>query len=89
MVCRLSEGATLEVIDGESVLVTGQGDTAILNETGSVVIRKLLEGKTLEEAAAYLSENYLADAEQALADSIALVDSLLSCGFIEEAPCRE
>jgi hypothetical protein len=55
-----------------------------LNGTGARVLRSLLDGASVEAAAAELSACYPVSAEQAQADVTALIGSLSSAGLVTE-----
>jgi hypothetical protein len=56
-----------------------------LNPSGAAVLRMLVEGRTPEEAAKALTEEFDVDEGQALADVEALLDGLRSAGLVTQS----
>lgn len=81
---RLPEGTSLEIVDGETVLVANKGDIAILNETGAFVLNELLHNKTTSAAAMLIFEDYAVEVEHAEETISSFVNDLIKSGFIEE-----
>lgn len=78
----LYEGASMETVDGHSMMLTDQGDVAVLNTTGQYVVTKLLEGKSLEETVALLSEEYGIEKAAAQDDAVRLLTGLEEKHFV-------
>jgi hypothetical protein len=83
---------TLKLRDGVSVADTEYGTALLdedsgqywkLNPTGALVLRRLLDGGTAEQAVRELTEQYAVDAETAGKDVMDLVAELRSVGLVE------
>jgi hypothetical protein len=66
------------LLDGDS------GEYYDLNGTGAVVLRSLLSGADLEQAARALTEQYAVGLAEATQDARALLESLRVAGLVEE-----
>jgi hypothetical protein len=83
---------TLKLRDGVSVADTEYGTALLdedsgqywsLNPTGALVLRRLLDGGTAEQAVRELTEQYAVDAGTAGKDVTDLVAELRSVGLVE------
>jgi hypothetical protein len=83
---------TLKLRDGVSVADTEYGTALLdedsgqywsLNPTGALVLRRLLDGGTAEQAVRELTEQYAVDAGTAGKDVMDLVAELRSVGLVE------
>lgn len=79
----LYEGASMETVDGHSMMLTEKGDVAVLNKTGQYVVLKLLEGTSLEEAVCLLSEEYGIDMAVANNDAVHILNELEEKHFLK------
>ena len=74
---RLNEGAVLEDIDSELVIVTDNGDAAVMNETAGVVLQELLLQKDAGEIARTLAADYDIDVKVVENDLQSFFDELI------------
>ncbi|MER5219409.1 lasso peptide biosynthesis PqqD family chaperone [Streptomyces flaveus] len=84
MKLNLARDVTLTPVDSGAVLLDGRrGRYWQLNETGSTILRKLLDGETPDTTAASLSASAPVSEVQAHRDVMALVDSLSAANLVE------
>ncbi|MFD5480866.1 lasso peptide biosynthesis PqqD family chaperone [Streptomyces hawaiiensis] len=84
MKLSLARDATLTPIDSGAVLLDGRrGRYWQLNESGSTILRKLLDGETPDTTAASLSASAPVSEVQAQQDVMALVDALSAANLVE------
>lgn len=81
---KISEEVSLETVDGQMVLVTDDGDVAVLNETGAHVMSKLKEKTKIETILEHICENYDVDEERLQKDINGFLLDLKEKGFIEK-----
>jgi hypothetical protein len=77
MELRLREGAAIEDIDGELVIVTEDGDAAVMNETAGLVLREILKHNDTEEITEKLVATFDIDGPTAERDLQAVLAELL------------
>ncbi|MGK5553190.1 lasso peptide biosynthesis PqqD family chaperone [Actinomadura kijaniata] len=83
MSLRLRPGvSTADTEYGTVVLDERNGEYWQLNATGALVVRLLLDGRTLGQAAAAVAEEFDVTAERALDDATALLDRLRAAGLV-------
>jgi hypothetical protein len=70
--------STADTEYGTALLDENSGEYFTLNPTGTLVLRTLLDGGTLEQAAQALTEQYAVDAETADRDVADLIGALRS-----------
>lgn len=86
----ISENYAARTVLGECIIVpiTGSCDNntgfITVNESGKIIIDALLSGKTREEAAAALCEEYETDSETAAADVEEFITSFKQAGVLIE-----
>jgi hypothetical protein len=78
----LSSDATMENVDGTSVVTTSAGDAAVFNETAGAMLELLLETQGIDAAVKGIVERYDVDAQAAKADLSDLVASLAARGLL-------
>ncbi|MET9294169.1 lasso peptide biosynthesis PqqD family chaperone [Streptomyces sp. NPDC003077] len=84
MKLSLARDVTLTPLDSGAVLLDGRrGRYWQLNESGSTILRKLLDGDTPDTAAAGLSAAAPVSEAQAHKDVMALVDALSAANLVE------
>jgi Coenzyme PQQ synthesis protein D (PqqD) len=84
MTLKLREGLSLAQTDyGIAVLDERSGQYWNLNPTGALVLRTLLDGATVEQAAQDLSKEYTVDLDTAGQDVVALLDQFRSAGLVK------
>jgi hypothetical protein len=84
MAHNLRDGVFLaETDDGIALLDEDSGQYYNLNPTGALVLRKLLDGGTPDQAAKELTEEYTVDMDSANRDVKELVDALESAKLLE------
>lgn len=83
MTLRIRSGvATADTEYGTVLLDEDSGHYWQLNPTGAAVVRLLLAGRTPDEAAKALTEEFDVDEPQAMRDVSTLVDGLRSAGLV-------
>jgi hypothetical protein len=86
MKLSLARDVTLTPVDSGAVLLDGRrGRYWQLNESGSTILRKLLDGETPDSAAANLSASAPVSDIQAQQDVMALIDALSAANLVEVA----
>ncbi|MBT2410055.1 lasso peptide biosynthesis PqqD family chaperone [Streptomyces sp. ISL-12] len=86
MKLSLARDVTLTSVDSGAVLLDGRrGRYFQLNESGSTILRRLLDGQTPDAAAASLSASAPVSEDQARQDVRALVDALSAAHLVEVA----
>jgi hypothetical protein len=84
MTLKLRDGVSVADTDyGTALLDEDSGEYWNLNPTGALVLRRLLDGGTPEQAVRELTEQYAVDAEVAGQDVSDLVAELRSAGLVE------
>ena len=58
---ELCDGVTIENIDGETILITSKGDTAVLNESAQAILSHVLSGVDCTSAVQTVADMYDAD----------------------------
>ncbi len=81
MQIKLTEGTTLENVDGTSVFMDLQGNIAVLNATASAMVRETLEHG--EDAKDVLLERYDIDCATLSTEMAKTLHELESYGMIE------
>jgi Coenzyme PQQ synthesis protein D (PqqD) len=85
MTLRLRDGVSSADTDyGIVLLDEDSGRYWNLNPTAALVLRTLLDGGTLAEAARQVTERYTVDADTAGRDVRELVDGLRSAGLVSD-----
>ncbi|WP_327697687.1 MULTISPECIES: lasso peptide biosynthesis PqqD family chaperone [unclassified Streptomyces] len=84
MKLSLARDVTLTSVDTGAVLLDGRrGRYWQLNQSGSAILRRLLDGETPAATAASLSAAAPVSEEQARQDVLALVESLSAANLVE------
>ncbi|WEH16166.1 lasso peptide biosynthesis PqqD family chaperone [Streptomyces sp. VNUA24] len=87
MKLSLARDVTLTSVETGAVLLDGRrGRYWQLNQSGSAILRRLLEGATPDATAASLSEVAPVSEEQAHNDVMALIESLSAANLLEVSP---
>ena len=76
--------STADTDYGTALLDENSGEYFTLNPTGTLVLRTLLDGGTLEQAAQALTEQYAVDAETADRDVADLIGALRSARLLAD-----
>ena len=80
-----AEGILEEEVDGRCVLVTPDGvELLTLNETGTILWRRLAEPATADELAGRLAESFDVDVGVLAQDAAAFVDELRAASVVVE-----
>ncbi|MFE6908569.1 lasso peptide biosynthesis PqqD family chaperone [Streptomyces erythrochromogenes] len=86
MKLNLARDVTLTSLDSGAVLLDGRrGRYWQLNQSGSAILRRLLDGDAPDEAAASLSAAAPVSEDQARRDVMALIDALSTAQLVEVA----
>ena len=81
---KKSEHAVCRIVDGEALLLnTTTGEFYALDEIGTKIWNLLDVGKSEDEAATKIANEYATDVETALSDIRALILSLRESGVLE------
>ncbi len=81
---KLTEGTSIENVDGCTIVLTGDDGAADLNSSAVMFLSAFLESNTNEEAISLLSKLYeIKDANVADTAHEAL-DKFIECGILEE-----
>ncbi len=84
---KLREGVFVaETEDGIALLDEDSGQYWNLNPTGALVLRRLLDGGTRDQAAEEVTNEYMVDIDSAKRDVDELVEALQAAKLIEAAP---
>jgi Coenzyme PQQ synthesis protein D (PqqD) len=84
MTLKLYDGVfTADTEYGTALLDEDSGRYWNLNPTGALILRTLLAGGTIAQAAEELAEQYVVDADTATRDVQELIDELRSAGLVE------
>jgi Coenzyme PQQ synthesis protein D (PqqD) len=76
--------STADTDYGTALLDENSGEYFTLNPTGTLVLRTLLDGGTLDQAAQALTEQYSVDAETADRDVADLIGALRSARLVAD-----
>jgi hypothetical protein len=82
MCYKLSTGVTDENIDGKNILVTENGDVAVLSEIAGLVLNCLLVSSDIETVVQKVTSTYNIDDVTARADIENLLSGLIDKGLI-------
>ncbi len=84
---KLREGVFVaETEDGIALLDEDSGQYWNLNPTAALVLRRLLDGGTRDQAAEEVTNEYMVDIDSAKRDVDELVEALQAAKLIEAAP---
>lgn len=81
---NLCEGSSISIINGQCMILSKQGDVAVLNKTGQYIVSKLLEGVCLDESISLMSEKYRIDVVVAKENVVRLVKDLEEKNFLRK-----
>lgn len=83
---RLDPHARFRVLDDEGIFVLQDaGEVLVVNRVGALVVQKLADGRSIDEAIEAITERYEVDVERAREDTTALLESLIEAGALSPA----
>lgn len=81
---RLTLGTVLEDVGGTAVIISGDGDTAVLNESANAMLSTLLSCESIEIAINNLSDIYTTNRDTISLDLQSIVRDLTTRKMLEE-----
>ncbi len=83
---RLDRHVRFRVLDDEGIFVLQDaGEVLVVNEVAALIVERLRDGASLEDAVETVTERYDVEPEQARRDAHALVEALLEVGAVSRA----
>lgn len=83
---RLDPHARFRVLDDEGIFVLQEaGEVLVVNEAAALIVERLRDGASLDEAVETITERYEVDPERARTDAHALVEALIEAGAVSRA----
>ena len=83
---RVERHARFRVLDDEGIFILQEaGEVLVVNAVAALIVERLRDGASLDEAARMVAERYDVELERARADATALLESLVEAGAIERS----
>jgi hypothetical protein len=83
MAFRLTDMTTREIVNGETVLLSDSGDTAVLNSMAASMLDLLLTSGDISQAQSAILADYEVEQPEVGHDVQTFIHSLCAAGFIE------
>lgn len=80
---KLSEGVTIEHVDGNNILVSDDGAAAILNDTATSILRPITDGEDCGETAQKLANAYEMEVAIVVSDVEEFLHDLMEKNLIQ------
>lgn len=81
---RLTQGTTIEDVDGITVIIAENGDSAVLNGSAGTMVDALLECSAKGEAIERILSIYSVERAELIEDMQTVINDLKQHGMIEE-----
>ena len=83
---RLDPHARFRVLDDEGIFVLQEsGEVLVVNEVAALIVEQLQAGLDVEEVVTAITERFDVGADQARADTAALLETLIEAGAMTQA----
>ncbi len=79
---KLVKGVSLEDADGTKVFLKENGDAAVLDSIGSLIVASLIEGD-MDSCVNNITRDYNVEKEEVRKDVVEFAEKLLSLGLLE------
>ena len=83
---RIDPHARFRVLDDEGIFVLQEaGEVLVVNQVAALIVERLRDGASLEDAVQPITERYEVDPERARTDAQALLEALIEAGAVSRA----
>ena len=83
---RIDPHARFRVLDDEGVFVLQEaGEVLVVNQVAALIVERLRDGASLEDAVQTITERYEVEPERARTDARALLEALIEAGAVNRA----